>query len=424
MRNAFWIIACKIVQSLFALVINMMTARYLGPSNYGIINYAASLVAFAEPLVLLGQNSILVHELLKNPEDEGRTLGTSIVLSMISAVLCTAAVALFVRIANAGEQETILVCTLYSAVLIFKAMELIQYWYQAKLLSKYPSIVMLCAYLAVSLYRIILLIQRRSIYWFSVINALDIMLIALALLAIYRHFHGQKLCFSAGRARELLSVSRYFIVSTMMITIFAQTDKIMLKLMVGEEETGFYAAAVTCALLSNFVFSALFDSARPSILASKKTDQGSFEEKIICLYSVILYLSLGQGLFFFLLAEPIMGFLYGAQFAGAADILRIVIWYTVFSYAGMVRSIWILAEQLHRYLWVINLCGAGINILLNMLLIPISGAAGAAVASIATQFFTNVLLGFVIRPLRRNNVLMIRGLNPKYLLRMYAKFQN
>ena len=49
--NASWIIGCKIMQSGLALLINALTARYFGPSNFGLINYAASLVAFVTPVV-------------------------------------------------------------------------------------------------------------------------------------------------------------------------------------------------------------------------------------------------------------------------------------------------------------------------------------------------------------------------------------
>ena len=38
-KNAAWIIGCRLTQSVFALIINLLTARYLGPSNFGIINY-------------------------------------------------------------------------------------------------------------------------------------------------------------------------------------------------------------------------------------------------------------------------------------------------------------------------------------------------------------------------------------------------
>ena len=60
-KNAKWIIVCKVVQSLLQLVIGMLCARYLGPSNYGLINYAASIVAFVLPIMQLGLQSTLVQ---------------------------------------------------------------------------------------------------------------------------------------------------------------------------------------------------------------------------------------------------------------------------------------------------------------------------------------------------------------------------
>ena len=83
--NAGWILACRIIQSLIALVIGMLSARYLGPSNYGLLNYASSIVSFVVPLAQLGLRNILVEEIVSHPEREGQTLGTSIVLSVISS---------------------------------------------------------------------------------------------------------------------------------------------------------------------------------------------------------------------------------------------------------------------------------------------------------------------------------------------------
>ena len=69
-KNASWIIGCRIGQAILSLVINMLTARYLGPSNYGLITYAASLVAFVLPIAQLGFNNILVQEIVNDPENE------------------------------------------------------------------------------------------------------------------------------------------------------------------------------------------------------------------------------------------------------------------------------------------------------------------------------------------------------------------
>lgn len=68
-----------------------------------------------------------------------------------------------------------------------------------------------------------------------------------------------------------------------------------------------------------------------------------------------------------------------------------------------------------EHLWIINLMGAIANVVLNAILIPLVGINGAAVASLVTQIFTNVIVGYIIRPIRPNNSIMITAINPKYL---------
>lgn len=414
-KNAAWIIGIRIVQSILALVISMLTARYLGPSNYGLISYASSVVAFVVPIMQLGLPNILVQEIVNKSKQEGEILGTSIVLSVISSFACILGVVAFANIVNVGETMTITVCALYSLLLLARAMEIVQYWFQAKLASKYVSITSFVAYTIVSGYKIFLLATEKSIYWFAVSNALDYAIIGLVLLIIYRKLSGTRLSFSTALAKSMLTKSRYYIVSNMMITIFAQTDRIMLKLMIDDAAAGYYSAAVSCAGISGFVFSAIIDSMRPLIFESKKEDDVAFEKNVSRLYCIVIYLSLAQSVFVTLFALPIVNILYGSAYQKTIGILRVLVWYTTFSYIGAIRNIWILAENKQKYLWIINLSGALTNVLLNAILIPLLGGVGAALASLITQAYTNVIIGFLINPILHNNRLMLKGCNPLQL---------
>ncbi len=414
-KNATWLVACHIAQAVINLIVNLLTARYFGPSDFGVISYAASIVAFVVPIMQLGFNSILVQELVSKPEKEGETLGTAILLNIASAFVTMGFVTLFVFVVNHGEKETLIVCALYSISLIFQATYMIRYWFQAKLLSKYTAVTSLIVYTLVAGYRFVLLIAKTSIYWFAISQALDFLLISAALLVIYNKLNGQKLSFSFKRGKEMLSVGRYYIVSAMMVTIFAQTDKIMLKIMVDDRATGLYSVAVTCAGMTSFVFAAIIDSLRPIIVKNKLCDKQAYEKNMSLLYAIITYFSLIQSVFISLFANIIIKLLYGIDYMESADILRLVVWYTTFSYLGAVRDVWILAEEKQRYLWVINFTGAMTNVVLNLWLIPIWGTMGAALASLITQMFTNVVLGFIIKPIRQNNALMLKGLDVRLL---------
>lgn len=415
LKNASWIIACKIVQALIAFVINTISARYLGPSNYGLINYAISVIAFAEPIAQLGLRNVLVEDIISHPEREGKSLGTSILMSMVTSLLCIAGCLTFVLVVNASERDTLIVCMLYGTSLIFQMTDIMQCWYQAKLLSKYTSVASLVAYLIVAIYKIFLLVTRKSIYWFAFSYSFDYLIIAVLLLVLYRKIGGKKLSFSLQLGKKLFSRSHYYIISNMMVAVFSQTDKIMIKTMLGNIENGYYTTACTCAGLTAFVFTAVIDSMRPVIFESKNMGQGQFERNISRLYSVIIYMALFQSIFITLFAKYIVMLLYGRDYFGAIPILKIITWYSAFSYMGSIRNIWMLAEGKQKYLWIINFFGAALNIIGNRVLIPIWGSSGAAIASVITQFFTNFLLCLVIKPIRPTTKLIWKALNPKLI---------
>lgn len=413
--NAGWIIGCKIVQSLLGIVISMFTARYFGPTRYGVINYAAAIVAFIAPLTTLGLSHVIVQELVYSPESEGKILGSSIAMSLVSSIACIFCVVSFSVLTNPNDPETVIVCGLYSLLLLTKALELIQYWFQAKLMSKYTAVVSVIAYIAISLYKAILLFTKQSIYWFAVSNAIDHLAIGITLLVIYHRISRKKLQFSFAWAKRLFSKSKYFVVSSMMMTIFAQTDKIMLRFMMGDEATGIYSAASYCAGVTSFVFAAIIDSMRPTVIECKRNASPSYEINLCRLYATVIFMALAQSLMMTLFAKPIIAILYGTEYMQSAQILRIVVWYTTFSYMGSVRNVWILAEGKQRYLWIINLSGALTNVILNIIFIRLWGAEGAALASVITQMFTNFIIGLILKPIRHNNALIIRSLHPRYL---------
>lgn len=207
----------------------------------------------------------------------------------------------------------------------------------------------------------------------------------------------------------------------MMVTVFAQTDKIMIKMFVGDAENGYYSTAVTCAGITGFVFGAVVDSLRPVIFESKKVSQKDFEKNVTLLYSIIFYMGMIQSVFLTVFAKQVVDILYGPAYLAAIPLLQIITWYSAFSYMGTVRNIWMLAEEKQKYLWILNMSGALLNVVGNLIMIPHIGAAGAAIASVLTQFFTNFLLCFIVRPIRPTSKLIIKALNPKPLFDMLMR---
>ena len=67
--NAGWIIGERIVQTVLSLVVGVLSARYLGPGNYGALNYTASFVTFFSSIALLGMEGVIIKKMIASPEE-------------------------------------------------------------------------------------------------------------------------------------------------------------------------------------------------------------------------------------------------------------------------------------------------------------------------------------------------------------------
>ena len=220
--------------------------------------------------------------------------------------------------------------------------------------------------------------------------------------------------------KRMFAKSKHYIITGLMIAIFAQTDKIMLKSMIGEISTGYYSAAVAIASASSFVYLAIIDSFRPVIFSAQNNSE-QFKLNLKRLYCIVIWLSLFQSAVMTLFSNLFVNVLYGEEYAASSTILQVVVWFITFSYLGSIRNIWILANNMQKYLWIINASGACLNVILNWIMIPHLGAIGAAIASVLTQMFANFILGFIIPSIRENNFLLLQSLNPKYICNMIRK---
>lgn len=414
-KNAGWLIAGKTVEKLISFVVGILSTRYLGPSNYGLINYAGAFAAFFMAFCTLGINSVIVKELIDKKVPQGTVLGTAIGLKGISSFLSAIMVVCIVSVLDAGEPVTILVVALCSIGPIFNILETFNYWFQSRLQSKVTAIAAVIGYMITSAYRIYLMATEKSVIYFALATSVDYICVGLIQIIAYKKYHGEKLRFSWSYGKKLLKISSPFILPALMVAIYGQTDKLMLKQMIGVEENGYYSTAVTLCLSWCFILSSIIDSFSPTIMELNLKDEERFKKRNKQLYAIVAYLSCAVSVIFTLFAHPIIRILYGESYLPAAAPLRIITWYTAFSYLGVARNSWIVCKNRQKYLIYIYLSAAFINILANAALIPMLGASGAATASLLAQI-TTILVPLAIPPLRENTKLIFEAVTLKGLL--------
>lgn len=406
-KNAGWIISGRIAQMVLSFLVSIFTARYLGPNNFGIINYVGAYVAFFTSLCTLGINSVIIKDFVDNPSEQGTAIGTAIVLRAVSSLLSSLMIVGIVSIVDKGEPVIVAVSALCSIALVFQIFDTINYWFQSKYQSKVTAIAGFVAYIATSVYKIILLFLRKSVAWFAFATSVDYITVAIFLFAAYKRNNGPNLCFSWSKAKQLLGKSYHYILSGMMVAIYMQTDKLMLKQMLNETSVGYYSLATTLSGMWVFVLSAIIDSIYPTILSLyKKGDTIAFEQKNRQLYAIVIYISVFVAAMFVFLGKFAIRLLYGTEYEPAVAPLQIVTWYTIFSYLGVARNAWIVCTNNQKYLKYMYFSAAVLNVIMNLCFIPLWGASGAAFASLLTQILTSIVLPCFIRQMRPNVKLM------------------
>ena len=123
LSNAMWNIAGKVFQMLITLVVGMLTARYLGPSNYGIIGYTASYVTLFSAVCQLGFDSVAVKEILEYPDRQGKILGSTIFFRVISSLFSSIGVTILVYLLDDGDMLIVRIAFLQSLSLVFQALK-------------------------------------------------------------------------------------------------------------------------------------------------------------------------------------------------------------------------------------------------------------------------------------------------------------
>lgn len=405
--NTSWIVSGHVVKMLISFVINIITVRYLGPSNYGIINYVNSYIAFFTTLVGLGLNGVIIYEFANHKEENGKILGTAIVLRFVAGIISILAFMLIIFVTDGNDPVIIITAALQAIQLPFLSLDTINYWYQSRLQSRYPVICQTTAHFVTSIYKVYLLATGKSVAWFGFAVSLDVVILGVTYFLIYRRHKDQDLACSLAIARRILRACGPFILANMMVVVYGQIDKIMIKHMLGSDaEVGLYSAAIVICSLVGFLPLAILDSSRPMIVETKSQDADLYKLRVKQLVAGIIWICVAYSIFVMAGSRILIRLLFGDAYLGANVPLKIAVWYTAFSYLGSVKSLWLICEGKNRYVFVFSVMGAGCNIVMNAVMIPIWGIIGAALSTLITQILVNVLFPAVFKDTREYSELV------------------
>ena len=406
--NTGWLFADKILRMGVGLLVSVWIARYLGPEQFGLWNFAIAFAALFGAFATFGLDGIVVRELVKNPERQNELLGSAFALKLTGGVI-TLLIALFaISVVRGGDTHTLWLVGLSAAGFIFQSANVVDYYFQAKVQSRYTVYAANGAFALMTLVKIVLLLTSAPLIAFAWAGLGEVALTAVFLMAAYQanHHSIREWQYSGLVARELLKDSWPLLLAGLAVMLYMRVDLVMLQQMAGDREVGIYAAATRLSEVWYFLPVVIVASVSPSIIKCRAADPDLYISRFRQLYFLMVWLAIGVSLPFSLLSGWIVGVLYGIEFKEAAPVLAIHLWASVAVFLGVASNQYLLVEQLQKISFYRTLIGLVCNIALNLILIPRMGAMGAAIATIIS-YFTAVFSLLFFKTTRRHTVCLL-----------------
>lgn len=366
------------------LFVGVWIARYLGPEQYGLLNYAMAFVALFGAFSTLGLQGIVVRDLVKEPEDTNSTLGTAFILQLAGAAVTVALIVVAIGWMRPDDDLTKLMVAILGAALIFRSSAVVKYWFESQVQSRYVVWVENGIFLFMAAIKIGLILSKASLIAFVWVVLVEAIIVAIGLFAIYIRRTKALYQWSASlsRAKNLLRDSWPLILSGIAVAIYMRIDQIMLGEMIGPEAVGVYSAALRISEVWNMVPMVIVASLFPTIIETKKNNQALYIKRIQQLFNLMVVISFSIALVITMSGDWLINFLFGQRYTEAASVLVIHIWTGLFVFLGVASGRWYILEGLQRLAFYRTALGAIVNIIMNIFLIPKYGVVGAAWATV------------------------------------------
>lgn len=407
--NTGWMFSARVFILGIAFFINAYMARYLGPANFGLLNYVFSFVGLFGFMSSLGVESIANREIVKDHSNKNVIIGTSFYLKIFGSLMAILTIFIF---ANLTTHDPILLglIMMYSLTFVFSAFGIIETYFQSQVLSKYPAIITIIAGIISAILKVIIMYLGFGIIWLTAVYVLESLVVTCGLLFffIYNGHSIKEWVFNRKLGIIILKDSWPLMISFVAFSIYMKIDQVMIKNMIGNEQTGIYAVASKLSEFWYFIPSAICASVFPALINAKKTSAELYKIRLKKLYSLMFWLSLLVAIFTTIFAHLIIYILFGNQYIEAVTTLRIYIWAGIGSSVTYALTYYLISENQTKVSAIATVVGAIINIIMNLILIPKYGINGAAFSSLISYTLISFAI-LVLKSGRSQIPLILRG---------------
>lgn len=378
---------------IFPFVVFPYMTRILQPAGIGKVSFASSLVSYFGIFAQLGVPTYGIRECARVRENKEELTQIVAELFVVNLISCTITYMLFIisilTIPKLQQEKFLYMIMGVSLILNALGME---WLYRA--LEEYSYITIRSViFKCIAIILMFFLVKSESdyiIYGFLTIFASSASNI-LNILNV-RKF----ICFKLQRKLQLTKHFRsviVFVAMTFSTTIYINLDTVMLGFMTSDAEVGCYDAAIKVKKVLVSIITALGGVLLPRVtflLESGKKDKFlKINSKAI---KYVITVSIPLLIYFIMFAHESIFLLCGSSYERAVRPMQIIMPTLLFIGISNITGMQVLVPLgKEKMVLIFEICGAIIDLLINVLIIPCYGAAGAAMGTVIAEMLVLVV---------------------------------
>lgn len=391
-RDTVWLTSSELASRLLLFIVVTWLTRYLGSTTYGELAYGFAVANIVVIVADLGLSTFATRELAKHPDELKqrltKLLGVKAQLFLLGLFAMTVTSVLLNHIAFSVALLGGVAILLMNTRMFIEACYRSQRKMYLEAISKMFNSLVLSGTL-------IYLIQQHSNLQTVVIGYVSASAVAtiLSIVLLYIFVSPFQIQFSAIASKTVLAVAWPFSLSLLFNYLFNYEDSVILGHFFGQiKEVGWYTAAYKPIFFMTAIAGMVINAFFPIIVKQFHQDKALVPGTVRKLFFVNMALALPMAIVGTIIAKPLIGFLYPAEFAPATLAFQILLWSTVgiYFWATFGNSLQAIG---HEKIYLRNFAiGAVLNTVLNFLLIPWWSLYGAATATLLTQLFLCIVM--------------------------------
>lgn len=391
-RNLFWAVLGKMVTLAGSLFVGIIIARYLGPEQYGLMNYVISFVALFQVFAFFGLDNIEIRETARNHDAYNTIIGTAFSIKAILAVITIIAI-LVTSFFLESDRETTLLVAIYSLSVVFNTLTVIRNYFTAIVQNEYVVKSEIMRTLLGAAIKVFLLLLHAPLIYFVAASAFDFVLLGSGYFLSYKSQVGH-VCdwrFDYGYAKYLLNESFPLLLASAAVIIYQRIDQVMIGQMIDKASVGFFSVAVRIVEILIYIPMILVQTITPVLVGKRKESDVLYKQKAQQFMNITVWLTFLLSVSTSIMAYWFILILFGTTYLPAVPILQILAFKAVSVALSTSAGHMLIVEGIQKYAIFRDTLGCIVCICLNLIFLPRYGVVSAAFVAIVS----NIAAGYL-----------------------------